>query len=283
MDARVPGGVYLCQVSTRVSCGACCGLYNLADLSREHATRMLTRRTRRFVHTPRTVAGIEAFARETEAVESRTRPFADLHHCPYIGLIGEAPGRVGCLLHPLGDGNGGVDFRGMSYYGGMACRSYFCATTKTLPTRWKRALRRVLDDWYLFGLVVTETELLTAIFSHLESLIGQPLEPSMAAPGPVAAGLKQLLRLKCHWPFRPESHGTACHYLFSDNAHPKPAVDYRRLNAAPSVYDAILRQMPSAFVDVPALRRAEALIESHLRTVVRALAARDPRLSRPRG
>lgn len=271
MDTQVPGGVYLCQVSATVSCGACCGLYNVADLSRQNLARMLARRSRRFACAPRTVAGIEAFARETEATEPRDRPFADLHHCPFIGLIGEVRERVGCLLHPLGDGNQGVDFRGMSYYGGMACRTFFCATTKNLAPRWKQVLRLVLDDWHLFGLVVTETELLTAIFARLESLIGRPLDASMAARDPVAASLKHLLRLKCRWPFRPASHGTACHYLFSDDAHPKPAVDYHRLNAAPSIHDPILRQMPSVFSDEPALRQAEALIENHLAAVVRDL------------
>ena len=272
MDTQVPGGVYLCQVGTRVSCGACCGLYNVAYLSRENLAHMLAGRTRRFVHTPRTAAGIEAFALETSAIESQARPFADMHHCPFLGQIGEAQGRVGCLLHPLGDGNQGVDFRGMSYYGGMACRTFFCETTKKLAPRWKRILRQVFDDWYLFGLVITESELLTAIFSHLESLIGKPLDAAMVVREPAASSLKQLLRLKCRWPFRPASHGTACHYLFSDNAYPKPAVDYQRLNAAPSIYDSILRQMPSTFPDEPALRRAEALVERHLGAVVQALA-----------
>ena len=272
LDTQVPGGVYLCQVDARVSCGACCGLYNVADLSRESLTRMLARRTRRFAHTPRTVAGIEAFALETGAVESRTRPFAELHHCPFLGLIGAAPGRVGCLLHPLGNGNQGVDYRGLSYYGGLACRTFFCETTKNLVPRWKRVLRQVLDDWYLYGLVITEIELLAAIFNHLESLLGEPLDVSMVVRDPATSSLKQLLGLKCRWPFRPASHGTACHYLFSDNAYPKPAVDYQRLNAAPSIYDSILRQMPSAFTDEPALRRAEALVERHLGAVVQALA-----------
>ncbi len=198
MDDQVPGGVYLCQVSAQVSCGACCGLYNVADLSRENLTRMLERRTRCF-------------------------------------------------------------------------STYFCDTTKDFAPRWKRVLRQVLDDWYLFGLVVTETDLLTAVFSHLESLIEKPLDVSMAGRGLVAAALKLLLRLKCRWPFRPASHGTACHYLFSDNAYPKPAVDYHRHNVAPSAYDSILRQMPSVFPDEPALRRAEALIEEHLAAVVQAL------------
>ncbi len=271
MDAQVPGGVYLCQVGAALSCGACCGLYNVPDLSRENLTRMLARRTERFAHTARTAAAIEAFARESERREPQQRPFAALHHCPYIGLIGERPGRAGCLLHPLADGNNGVDFRGLSYYGGMACRTYFCAATKALAPRWKQVLRQVLNHWYVFGLVVTEKELLTALFEHLEVLLACPLDAAAAQKRPVAESLGQLLSLKCRWPFRPPSHATACHYLFSDNAHPKPEIDYHGLGTTPSIYDKILREMPSAFNNLEALRRAEALIADHMAAAVKAL------------
>ncbi len=271
MDAQVPGGVYLCQVNADISCGACCGLYNVADLSRENLSAMLIRRKDRFANAARTVQGIEAFARETERLEPQQRPFARLHHCPFIGLIGKGPGRVGCLLHPLADGNDGVDFRGLSYYGGLACRTYFCMTTKEMPLRWKRILRQVLDHWYIFGLVVTELELLTAIFERLESRLGRSLDADMVAGGAPGESLRRLLNLKCRWPFRPPSHFTACHYLFKDNAYPKPVVSYDQLGAVPSAYDNILRQMPSAFRNAQELDRAEALIESHLAAAVKAM------------
>jgi len=271
MDAQVPGGVYLCQVNARISCSACCGLYNVADLSLENLGTLLARRSKRFAHAERTVAGIEAFARVTEHLEPQQRPFGKLHHCPFIGLIGKGPGRVGCLLHPLADGNGGVDFRGLSYYGGLACRTYFCMTTRELAPRWKRILPKVLDHWYLFGLVVSEIELLTAIFDQLEFRLGRPLVKNDVESDQAAECLRQLLSLKCRWPFRPPSHSSACHYLFKDNAYPKPSIPYDRLGAAPSAYDRILREMPSAFKDLKELEQAEALIENHLATTVKAL------------
>jgi hypothetical protein len=271
MDAQVPGGVYLCQVNARISCGACCGLYNVADLSLKNLGALLIRRSERFAHAERTVEGIEAFARETERLEPQQRPFGQLHHCPFIGLIGEGPGRAGCLLHPLADGNGGVDFRGLSYYGGLACRTYFCTTTKDLAPRWKRILRKVLDHWYLFGLVVTEAELLAAIFEHLESRLGRPLDTNALKAAQAAESLRQLLSLKCRWPFRPPSHSSACHYLFKDNVYPKPLIPYDQLGVVPSVYDDILQQMPSAFEDLKELDQAEALIENHLAATVKAL------------
>ncbi|MCG6973724.1 MAG: hypothetical protein LJE66_11325 [Desulfobacterales bacterium] len=35
------GGIYLCQVNDNVSCGACCGLYNVADPSEQNLTHIL--------------------------------------------------------------------------------------------------------------------------------------------------------------------------------------------------------------------------------------------------
>ena len=271
LDTQVPGGVYLCQVGDEVSCGACCGLYNVAGLSREHLTALLANRSDRFARTERTPDAIEAFGQETRHLEPRQRPFAELHHCPFIGLVGNGRRRVGCLLHPSAAGNCGVDFRGMSFYGGMACRTYFCTTTKELTPRWKRLLRSVLNHWYLFGLVITETALLTAIFTHLESRLGKPLDRELDVGGAAAESLRRLLGLKCRWPFRPPSHPTACHYLFKDHAHPTPRIPYDQLGMAPSAYDDILREMPSTFGNSQALCRAEALIDSHLEATVSAL------------
>ena len=156
MDSGVPGGVYLCQVNATVSCGACCGLYNVADASRADLEPMLARRASAFAALPRTVAALDGFARDIQAGERQDRPFPEFHHCPFIGLIGRRHSRVGCLLHPLAEGNRGVDYRGLSDYGGLACRTYFCPATRVLPARYKSILRIALDDWHLYGLVVTE-------------------------------------------------------------------------------------------------------------------------------
>ena len=124
------------------------------------------RRTRRFAAVPRTVAGIDAFKASIEGTEPRKRPFPDFHHCAFLGMIEDAGRRVGCLLHPLARGNGGVDWRGLSYYGGMACRTYFCPSVRHLPVRWLTAVRQSMDHWYLHGLVVTERRLLAALFTR---------------------------------------------------------------------------------------------------------------------
>ena len=128
-----PGGVYLCQVGERVSCGACCGLYNIADLSQRSLEVMLTEQTEEFARVPRTTEAIEAFQKKIEGWTPPQRPFPDFYHCPFLGLIGLNGRRVGCLLHPAAAGNNGIDWRGLSYYGAMACRTYFCPSVRHLP------------------------------------------------------------------------------------------------------------------------------------------------------
>ena len=127
-DNQVPGGIYLCQANKEISCGACCGLYNVADPSYESIMEKLTWRTDTFLHVKRDMDAILAFKEEVEDREPQERPFPEFHHCPYIGLVGKEHSRVGCLLHLLLDENKSIDFRGLSFYGGMACRVYFCPT-----------------------------------------------------------------------------------------------------------------------------------------------------------
>jgi hypothetical protein len=272
MDPQVPGGVYLCQVDERVSCGACCGLYNVADTSREHLENMLGDRTRRFARVSRTTEGIDDFALQNSHIEAQERPFPQFHHCPFIGLIGEARSRVGCLLHPLAEGNGGVDFRGLSYYGGLACRTYFCPATHSLAPRYKRTLRVVLKDWHLYGLVVTETDLLSALFHQIEVRLGSLLEPALFERRPEAGhALAKLLGLKLTWPHRPPQADTPCHHFFFDVSYAKPLIDYRALGVISSPYHPILRELVSSFDSIADLRRAEDTIAHGIHAVASAL------------
>lgn len=272
MDVSVPGGVYLCQVGETVSCGACCGLYNVGDPSRPYLTQMLEDRTRRFAKVPRTAEGIDAFARENQNLEPQQRPFAQFHHCPFTGLIGVNHSRVGCLLHPLGDGNNGVDFRGLSYYGGLACHSYFCPATHQLKPHYKRILRTAIGDWYLYGAVVTEGDLVAAMFHEIETRTGRQLAPEQFQTLPEARqALIQLLSLKLDWPYRPPQSDTPCHYFFFDVAYDKPAITYDHLSQPPSRHDKILQELVSEFNCAEDLNRAERRVEAALDAVVRAL------------
>lgn len=261
-ENRISEDIYLCQVSERVSCGACCGLYNVADSSCPSLTKMLKYRTDAFACVPREPDAIAAFGEDISAKNSRNRPFPEFHHCPYIGLIGEKKLRVGCLLHPLAEGNDGRDFRGLSFYGGMACRIYFCPSSRTLSPVFKEIVRDVADDWYAYGLVVTETAMLDAFFTQVENRISRPLKKTDIFENDIALeSLRELLTLKLRWPFRKAGQGI-CNYFFEDQIYSKPRVNYKALGAEPSDYDILLQEMVSVFDSAEELRQAEKLLES---------------------
>ncbi len=230
---------------------------------------MLRARTVRFAQVPRTAAAIDAFARETTAIEPQERPFPQFHHCPFTGLIGKDLSRVGCLLHPMATGNNGVDFRGLSYYGGLACHSYFCPATHQVAPRHKKILRALIDDWHLYGLVVTESDLLMALFQEIERRLGRKIHLEAFYQYPEAVQpLMDLLRLKIDWPHRPPEADTPCHYFFFDLVHERPTVAYARLGVAVSRFEVILRELVSLFDSAADLRRAEERIEAGIEAVV---------------
>ncbi|HID30279.1 MAG TPA: hypothetical protein EYP19_09775 [Desulfobacterales bacterium] len=262
IDNGVPGGVYLCQVNEQISCGACCGLYNVADPSFEALSDMLTYRTDTFSRVSRDMDAILAFKEEIEAKESQTRPFPEFHHCPYIGMVGTKRSRVGCLLHPMADGNRGIDFRGLSFYGGMACRVYFCPSYYHLPRVFKEIVREAATDWYLYGLAITETKILSTFFREVERRLNQSItKEAILEDEKCLETVREFLGLKVLWPFRPDPFAKLGSYFFEDQLYSTPAIDYEAIDANISRYDMILRELLSQFDSGNALHRAEDLLE----------------------
>ncbi len=250
--------VYLCQIRPTVSCGACCGLYNIADPSRDTLETMLIQRTEAFSKVPRTIRDIDNFRMKIEGWTSPERPFPQFHHCPFLGMIGGAAGCVGCLLHPAASGNNGQDWRGLSYYGGMACRTYFCPTYRHLPAPHLEILRNTMDDWYLFGLIITERKLLAAFFRELENRMQRPPEPHEFHPTSKAAELlREFATLKIKWRHRRPNAPGPCNYFFENGEYPRPTVQRSGTEIPLSQYETIFRELDSSFPALEDLRSAE--------------------------
>lgn len=262
-----PPTVYLCQVSETVSCGACCGLYNVPDASFETLSRMLRRRSRVFATLPRTMDAILDFGqKETDGLGPL--PMPEFHHCPYIGLIGEEMEKVGCLLHPLGQGNNGVDYRGLSHYGSMTCALYFCPTHRNLSDDFKRVLRDTAPGWYDYGLMISEPVLLDALHEEITKRAGVKINPDQAARPENQALWRDFFTLKTRWPFRAPNRPLAG-YFFNDPLYPKPALRYETTGAGTSRYDLIFRELHSQFRSPADLTAAE----DHLDRLLDRLAA----------
>ena len=266
---QVPGGIYLCQVNEEISCGACCGLYNVADPSYESIMEMLTWRTDTFLHVKRDMDAILAFKEEVEDREPQKRPFPEFHHCPYIGLIGKKFLRAGCLLHPLLDENKGIDFRGLSYYGGMACRVYFCQTYYHLPAAFKEIVRETASNWYAYGLVITEIKLLSTIFEEVENCLNRPLTKNDILKNKnTLEAVRKLLDLKINWPFRRRSSSGPTNYFFEDRLYPRLPVNYETIGKPVSRYDTMLQELESQFNSANDLQAAEDLIGGLINKVI---------------
>jgi len=174
------------------SCGACCGLYNRADLSREAARADLRRSTALLARTPRTA---EAF-RASAAERARALPapvFPSIRSCPLLGFLDEAEERVGCLGHPRV--TGGVDLRACGVYDVLTCDAFLCPSHAFLREE-EALLAAAAGDFYLYGLVVTDAPFLRAVLSALEERTGLWPAPSDLEQQGFRAALHDLLALK---------------------------------------------------------------------------------------
>ena len=268
-DITVPGSVYLCQISESVSCGACCGLYNLANFSQEALAKTLEKRTFEFARVPREVSEIIRFGEMECRRTYHNQPFPEFHHCPYVGLIGYELSRVGCLLHPMAENNRGIDFRGLSYYGGMACRIYFCPVNRDLPQRIKNIVRACFDDWYDYGLIITESDLIAAIFQEIETRLENRVYLQLLSSEALSK-IYRLLTLKLNWPFR-SPQWPIVNYFFEDRQYNPPVIDYQTIRVKPSRYHTILQGLGSQIPDAQTLNEAEGILNMHFDSVIESI------------
>ncbi|MBU1565756.1 MAG: hypothetical protein KJ630_09015 [Proteobacteria bacterium] len=264
--------IYLCQVSATVSCGACCGLYNLPNLSREILEVLLAKRTETFASVPRTEEGIFEFKRRNKGPHRLSRPFPGFHHCPFLGLIGDEKSHVGCLLHPAIPGNNGVDYRSLSWYGEQACRIYFCPATKKLPAVYKSILLQTIDNWYVFGLIVTEHALVTAYFKEVEFRLGRPIAVSDYTQNRVSTeAFREFAELKCKWPYRRKNSPGPCNFFFENGLYPRLGVVRKLLDIRQSSYEKIFSELDSGFSSAKEIAAADQLLDELFLKTVRAI------------
>ncbi|TKB10041.1 hypothetical protein [Desulforhopalus sp. IMCC35007] len=214
----------------------------------EKLEMLLTQRTVSFASVPRTEDEIFAFKRKNNGPHRLSRPFPGFHHCPFLGLIGGLKKRVGCLLHPSVPGNNGVDYRSLSWYGEQACRNYFCPSTHKISSVFKLILIQSIDNWYTFGLIVTEYALLTAYFKEIESRLGRQVVVSDYVNNIKAANaLNEFAKLKANWPYRRDDCPGPCNFFFENGLYSRPDFFHTPPGGWPTSYKEIFRELDSEF------------------------------------
>jgi len=142
-------GIVLCQPDSSKGCSLCCGLFNFRDVSRQALTVFLEKGSER----ESLIKSHEDY-REPDDVRDR-----ESHVCPYQGFLSE--GKPGCLLHPLYCGE---EKRGRSLFAEKVCSRFLCPAHYLLNMEEKKALIKLVNDWYLYSLAIADPLFFSKIY-----------------------------------------------------------------------------------------------------------------------
>jgi len=218
----------MCRPDSRKSCAACCGLYNVPNATRPALQAKLERRTKAFRDVERSPEAIERHQLWVRSVEAEA-PLDDvIHVCEFAGFLDPLQRIVGCQLHPTAPGNDGLDLRGLCYYGSMACKAFFCPACEEIPPRLRDLVCLLVDDWHVYGLVVTDVDYVCSLFALLEDRVGAELDPAILQSSRAGEVLTGMLSWKDSWPFGRDVPLRRNRYYFK-GATPNPQNAMERL------------------------------------------------------
>jgi hypothetical protein len=262
---------HLCQPGGGASCGACCGLYNFRDHSRATLTERLAAQTATFGPLPKEPEAWRAAAR---ALRQATPPlFPAVRVCPLLGFLDAEHTRVGCLGHPKV--TGGVDLRDCGVYRADICETFTCPSFTWLTDAQARLVQAACPDWYLYGLVITDVELVRGCLRLLEWELAGPVDPEALAARPAALeAMRRLLALKETAPGR-GTHA-AVFGRFTPDTEGEPVsrtLDYAALGARAAPEDEVVLCLGHAPTRLEELAQARELVRAHVRAVALALGA----------
>jgi len=263
-DRDVVFPYHLCQPDNKKSCAACCGLYNYRDSSRSGLERLLRRHTS-CLRSPRPLdaAAFRSYARRFRPRENRgVKLCPTIYNCEFVGFLDRGETRVGCLLHP--SQRHGEDWRRLSFHGASLCADHFCLSYSYLTRQEQETVIQGVDDWYLYGLVITDIDLVKTYCRHLNDRLGYTFAARLVAHPLLKEAVRQFFALKISWPFRATEPGRFGKYRFSGDSYQEASIDYETLGLAGSPYDGIFRSLGSEFSAGSEVREAERFINSHL-------------------
>ena len=254
--------IHLCQPDTYKSCGACCGLYNYADSTKEALVGRLRERTDRFRSTVKYPEDIACFSEITKISEDQTKIYDVIYCCEYLGFLDEREKKIGCLLHP--QQNKGVDLRDASFYGRGLCEGHLCPSYHYLSREEKLALVNVTDDWYLYGLCVTDIDLAKSYFRMISERVCEMPSPDRFKESAFKDIVLRFFSFKISWPFRSYASNRFGKYYFDGSEYMINRIDYKALGCEGSRFDSIFLSLSSEFKNSRELKDAENLIQANI-------------------
>jgi len=259
--------VDLCQPDDRKACAACCGLYNWQDHSRQALTEIVTLQTDLFMGLA-SHDNLDAYRELRNSRINNTKLFETIYNCEFIGFIDQARCRVGCLLHPSVTGN--HELRNHCFYGSKICHEHFCPGYGCLTTPEQLAVVASVNDWYLYGLVITDIDLVKEFFRHVENTLCESVKPERLSHPALRDTLLNFFSLKEQWPFK-SAENRLGKYYFSAAEYAIARIDYRaRWGVPDSAWDKILVSLESEFSSLEQLREAERCLQTKVGAFIQA-------------
>lgn len=268
MDPEMEGEFYLCHPErgdgTCLSCASCCGIYNYRGHGRELVTEVLANQTSLFRSWDGTDPDIERICSEAERMRPPVR-FEVIYNCPFAGFLDDQQSRVGCLLHPL---HLGRDLRDYCRYGHRTCGEARCSAYTYLSQEEARAVMAAATDWYLYGLCITDIDLVKDFFELCEMSLCAPVDAGRAAAEPELARLfGDYLSLKENWPFARDP-GRFGKYYFVGRDYHIYMIDYQKLGMSALRHNGILLSLGSVLESREDLAEAVAIIDRKVEAFV---------------
>ncbi|PKN69310.1 MAG: hypothetical protein CVU54_11265 [Deltaproteobacteria bacterium HGW-Deltaproteobacteria-12] len=257
----------LCQPDEHKSCGACCGLYNYVDSSREALMQRLLARTKRFRTMVQKPGDIESYAAATFAAEDFRKRYEGIYCCEYLGFL-ETERKVGCLLHPLQ--NSGLDMRAASFYGQETCAGHLCPSHHFISRNQALIIVKIIEDWYLYGLCLTDIDLVTEYFRILADRIGAELKPEVFENEFLSNIAREFFKWKITWPFRSFETNRLGKYYFDGSQYMISFIDYAKFGREISSLDKIFLSLSSTFASAQEIAAAEDLVMGNIQQFVAA-------------
>jgi len=260
----------LCQPDAVKSCAACCGLYNWQDHSRAAITGIVSMQTDLFLALD-AYDNFDAYRSRRARRIRNTKLFETIYNCEFVGFVDRERRRVGCLLHPSVTGRPAL--RNHCFYGTKICHEHFCPGYGCLTTPEQHAVVSAVQDWYLYGLVITDIDLVKEFFRHVENTLGESVKPARLANPDLRHSLLNFFTLKEHWQYKAAENRLGKYY-FSASEYAIARIDYRdRWGVPESRFDKILVSLESEFSSYAQLRAAEDLLQEKITAFIRAYSA----------
>ena len=189
-----------------------------------------------------------------------------IYNCEFLGFINKEQTRIGCLLHPCL--HQGDDLRECSFYGAEMCAGHFCPSYTYLTLAEQAAAASVLDDWYLYGLIVTDIDFVKEFFTVVQNRLGDCLNPERFFELEVKNALRNYFQLKEHWKFAAAKNRLGKYY-FSRAEYHLARIEYEKnWKIKPSRFDKIFLSLASEFSTEAEVTEAERIVEEKINAFI---------------